>query len=298
MNEPADFFTKLNIIKADDLSAGRQPITANPSCVPVICISTTLSAGEYTRGAGATEDSTNKKYQFTVDNSIRLVILDDALVARTTPISLWISSGFRAIDHAIESYVSPLANTATEEHARAGLRLLVPSLLRCHTDAAHTDIEARQLAQMGAIEAIAALLRVYTPAGGSHAIGHMLGPFGVAHGETSAILLPAVCAYNAAHGANVARQRELAEELWRIDEFKALAERRGFVQGKAELGELVRALTRELGLPTTLKEAGVIGKDKIELLAEYSLADPWAKANPVPLERKEQVLELLGPIIG
>ncbi|KAI0030455.1 putative Fe-containing alcohol dehydrogenase [Vararia minispora EC-137] len=289
-----DFYTKLDMIKPQ---APPERFTAHPPRVPVICVPTTLSAGEYTFGAGATEDETEKKYQFLTGQAVRLLVLDAELVTRTTPSRLWIASGFRAIDHCVEGFVSPLNNTVTEDHAVAGLRLLIPGLIRCRQDVEGTDVEARHLGQMGALEAIAALCRVYTPAGGSHAIGHMLGPFGVSHGETSAILLPAVCDYNAKHNANIEQQRKLASVLWDIEEFRdSVAEKHGLKED-AELGSLLRALTRELGLPTTLKEVGVEGP-RVQKLAEYSLLDPWARTNPVPLKSQEQVLEVLQPVIG
>jgi alcohol dehydrogenase class IV len=293
VNKPDDFHTVLDIIKP---GAYPERFRANAPQVPVICVPTTLSSGEYTLAAGATEDSSNKKYQILTGHAIRLLVLDAALCARTTPVQLWIASGFRAIDHCVEVYVSLLANAVTEDHAVRGLKLLVPALLRAHADPDGHDVDARFTAQMGALEAIAAIFRVYTPAGGSHAIGHMLGPFGVGHGETSAVLLPAVCDYNAKHGANVARQEALVDILWAIDEFKEVGAKRGLKEGEASLGEILRALTRELGLPGTLKEVGVEG-ERVEKLAEYSLLDFWMKTNPVPLETKEQVLEVLGPII-
>lgn len=295
INEPADFHTKLNIIKPDSYEKGIE-FTAKPPQVPVICAPTTLSAGEYTFASGATEDATHKKYQFMSGNSIKLLVLDAALATRTTPPNLWIQSGFRAIDHATEGYVSTLNNKATEEHAVAALELLIPSLLRVRRDEQGEDVEARHLGMMGAIEAIAALSRVYTPAGASHAIGHLLGPLGCGHGETSAILLPAVCAYNAAHGANVEKQRALVNVLWEVEEIRALGAKAGFDKG-TELSTLLRALTRELGLPTSLKEAG-IAADKVDQLAEYSLSDPFILTNPVPLREKKQVLEVLQPVIG
>ncbi|VDB99489.1 unnamed protein product [Peniophora sp. CBMAI 1063] len=297
VNEPADFLAKLDVAKPDALSKSDGFVfTAKPPQVPVICVPTTLSAGEYTFAAGATEDATNKKYQFLTGEAIKLLVLDAALAARTTPSNLWIMSGFRAIDHATEGYVSTLANAATEDHAIAALKMLIPSLLRAHADERGEDIEARHLGQMGAIEAIASVFRIYTPCGASHAIGHMLGPFNVGHGETSAILLPAVCTYNAARGANTERQRALVDVLWDVEEVRALMSKAG-LDKDIGLGALLRALTRELGLPTSLKEVGVVG-ERVDQLAEFSLIDPWIVTNPVPLREKKQVLELLQPAIG
>ncbi|KAI0033298.1 putative Fe-containing alcohol dehydrogenase [Vararia minispora EC-137] len=292
VHTPADFHTKLDIMKP---SAIPKAFTAHPPTIPVICITTTLSAGEYTFAAGATEDETGVKWQFRTGEAVKLLVLDADLVTKTTPSRLWIASGFRAIDHCVESFVSPLCNSLTESHAVAGIQLLVSSLIRCKRDEEGKDVEARRLAQMGAIEAVAAPTRVYTPCGASHAIGHMLGPFGVSHGETSAILLPAVCAYNAKHGANVGRQRRLASVIWGIEEFRSVAAEKHSLEGDAELWRMLRALTRELGLPTTLKEVGVEGEN-VHKLAEYSLLDVFAETNPVPLTSKEQVLEVLQPV--
>jgi alcohol dehydrogenase class IV len=81
------------------------------------------------------------------------------------------------------------------------------------------DEQARFECQAGTMYAIIFVHRKVW-AGASHGIGHMLGPLGkVAHGETSAILLPAVCRYNAKHGGAdvLARQQQVVDRLWRID---------------------------------------------------------------------------------
>ncbi|OCT52214.1 putative Fe-containing alcohol dehydrogenase [Cladophialophora carrionii] len=63
------------------------------------------------------------------------------------------------------------------------------------------------------------------PLGASHAIGHQLGPLGgVGHGETSCILLPAVCKWNARVGANVQRQAYTRDVLLRSPVVRALVE--------------------------------------------------------------------------
>jgi alcohol dehydrogenase class IV len=76
--------------------------------VPVICVSTTLSGGEYTMGCGTTDDRDNQKHQFGFGAAIKLVILDAQLVATTTPPLLFLQSGVRALDHCIEARDSEL----------------------------------------------------------------------------------------------------------------------------------------------------------------------------------------------
>jgi alcohol dehydrogenase class IV len=266
---------------------------AKAPTIPVVCITSTLSAGEFTLGAGATDDRDDKKHQFLVPKAIRLVIFDPEFVTTHTPPRLFLQSGFRSVDHCIESFCSLYCNEVTEMHATMGLKQLVPALLRCKADAdTKADVEARLLCQLATLNAIAASFRVYTPNGASHAIGHMLGPFGVGHGDTSGILLPAVCKYNARHGANVGRQEIVAGILWGIPEMRRLAESKGLKEGTADLGDLLDVLVRGLGMPRTLAEVGV-GRHRLEQLAEYSLLDVWSATNPVPLTEKVQVMEIL-----
>ncbi|KAJ7488291.1 putative Fe-containing alcohol dehydrogenase [Mycena latifolia] len=271
-------------------TVGTLPPAKEPT-VPVVCIVTTLSGGEYTVGAGATDERDNKKHQFIVGKAIKLVILDAKLVTDTTPLSLFLQSGVRAVDHCVEAICSLFCNEVTEMHATKALEQLVPALLRCKVDDAKTDVEARHICQMAVIEALASF-RVYTPCGASHAIGHMLGPFGVGHGETSAILLPAVCKFNARHEANLDRQEIVVSLLWSVPEMRRLAENKGLKQGVADLGDILDLLMRALGLPRTLADVGV-GREKFDQLAEYSLVDVWAATNPVPLKEKAQVMEIL-----
>ncbi|KAF8186135.1 hypothetical protein K438DRAFT_1919912 [Mycena galopus ATCC 62051] len=266
----------------------------NTPTVPVICVSTTLSGGEFTLGCGATDDRDNQKHQFLVAPAIKLIVLDAALVTATTPLLLFVQSGIRALDHSVEALCSVYCNEVTEMHAKASLTRLLPGLLRCNADGeAKAEVEARLLCQMATMDAIASFARVYTPAGGSHAIGHILGPFGVVHGATSAILLPAVCKYNARHSTEAASCQTKAKAiLWGIPEVRQVAERRGLAEGVADLGDLLDALLRELRMARTLAEVGV-GRNRFDSLAKFSVLDPWAVTNPVPLTEEAQVMEIL-----
>jgi alcohol dehydrogenase class IV len=282
------------LLKLPTIAAGTTASPAKKPTVPVICISTTLSGGEFTSACGATDDRDNQKHQFGYGQSVRLVILDAKLVTATTPLRLFLESGIRVVDHCIEALCSEHCNEATEMYAKASLSKLVPGLLRSKVDAeAKADIEARFLCQMASIDAIASVALVYTPVGGSHAIGHVLGPFGVVHGATSGIILPAVCKYNARHSADAASHQEGAKAiLWAVPEMRKLAESKGLVEGIADLGDLLDVLVRAQGMARTLAEVGV-GRDKFEKLAEYGIGDPCAKTNPVPITEAAQVMEIL-----
>jgi alcohol dehydrogenase class IV len=157
--------------------------------VPLICIPTSLSGGEYFSLAGGTDDATHHKQAFMQPGmGSKLVILDAALSIHT-PAFYWLSTGIRGVDHCVETICSLQATEETDKNARTGLRLLVPSLLRSKED--EKDVDARHQSQMGVILAMNGV-RSGVPVGGSHAIGHQLGPLGVPHGVTSCIMLPQV----------------------------------------------------------------------------------------------------------
>lgn len=70
--------------------------------IPLIVIPTTLSAGEHNNGAGPTDPRNNAKCQFRFVQSMTLkVVVLDPQVTLSTPERVWLSSGVRAIDHAV-----------------------------------------------------------------------------------------------------------------------------------------------------------------------------------------------------
>jgi alcohol dehydrogenase class IV len=71
---------------------------------------------------------------------------------------------------------------------------------------------------------------------------------------------------------------------------------RGFPKGEVDLGDVLDAIIRQLGLPRTLGEVGVT-QEHLDDLATNSLRDRWCATNPVPLVNKGQVLEILEMVI-
>lgn len=265
--------------------------TIQVSSIPLICIPTSLSGGEYQHIAGATESETHAKRTFEPMVDPTMVILDPDLCL-ATPQWLWLSSGIRAVDHCIETLCSLQSNSKGDVEAEKGLQKLIPGLLRCKEDA--TDLEARHSCQLGVVSAMAAVSSG-VPLGASHAIGHQLGPLGVGHGETSCILLPAVCKFNAAHGANNDRQQRCKQILLR--DKTVVATLNGQDLEVSDLGDILATVVEKLGLPRSLKDVHV-GRDKLERLANNSLHDIWIKTNAVPIEHASQVLEILEMVVG
>ena len=113
------------------------------------------------------------------------------------------------------------------------------------------------------------------PVGASHAIGHVIGGYGVPHGHTTGVCLPAVLRWN--FDANAERQAHAGAAIG--------------VAGD-ELADAVLGLATKLGVPTRLRDVG-IKREQLDDIAEKSLRDPPMKTNPKPVTTTAQVMEML-----
>ncbi len=259
----------------------------------LICIPTTLSGGEYQGIAGVTDNETREKMLFDPIRDPDLVILDPELCS-TTPQRIWLSTGVRAVDHCVETLCSLQSNERADEHARRGLRTLVEALIRCKEDP--QDLKALHQCQVAVIDAMRAV-SCGVPMGASHAVGHQLGPLGVPHGETSCVMLPAVCAFNTREPVNVQKQAEVVELLLKTPAMTSLLQRKGYDSTKAQLAEILDIFLRDLDMPRTLREVGVEGDEKLRRLARNSLHDHWIKTNAIPITEESQMMELLAMVV-
>ena len=207
----AESMDSLRSVKGSDGKLVPPPCAA-PS-VRQISVPTTLSAGEFSAISGVTDERRNEKELFRHPQIVpRAVILDPAITVHT-PEWLWLSTGIRAIDHCVEGICSHEANAFADAQALRGLTLLYSGLSRVKADP--TDLEARLDCQMGAWLSMGPLASG-VPMGASHGIGYALGAmFGIPHGHTSCIMLPAVMRWNAA--VNLDRQKLVSAAMGHLD---------------------------------------------------------------------------------
>jgi maleylacetate reductase len=241
--------------------------------VRMVAVSTTLSASEFTENAGITQSATNTKQSFRHRLfAPRTVVLDPAATL-DTPEWLLFCTGIRSVDHAVENYCNERASPATEALSLQGLRLLSRALPAIKRNP--HDLAPRLEAQTGMWQAIAPSASG-VPTGASHGIGYALGAtFGVAHGHTSCVMLPAVLRWNAS--VNGERQKALAAAM-------GAPERPTW--------ELVKELIAELDQPTTLRAVG-IKRENLSEIARRALAYHPVKVNPRPIRTEGDVMEIL-----
>ncbi|SCE81659.1 acetaldehyde dehydrogenase / alcohol dehydrogenase [Micromonospora haikouensis] len=183
----------------------------------LVCVPTTSGTGaEVTPFAVITDRRTGKKYPLADYALTPTVAIVDPVLTASMPRAIAADSGFDALTHAIEAYVSVYANDFTDGLALHAIRLIFANLERSVTGGSSTagassaaggsSAAGASLAAGGDAEARERMHNAGTIAGmafGSaflgivHAMSHTLGAtFHIAHGRTNAVLLPHVIRYN------------------------------------------------------------------------------------------------------
>jgi alcohol dehydrogenase class IV len=262
-----------------DLGAHRAPVPARS--IPHIAIPTTLSAGEFTLWAGATDPVRKRKDSYDAPHLVPRVVILDPELARATPTWLWGSTGMRAMDHAVETVCSSAPQPFADALCLRAIEMLNRGLPRCVADP--DDLAARGVCQVAAWMSIVSLPNV--PAGLSHGMGHQLGAVcDVPHGVTSCILLPATLNFN--RSANASRQVLVAEALG-ID-----IQRMSTSSAAAAAADRLRELVRELGIKDRLSDWGV-SEAALREVANAAAEDFMTAMNPRKVDGADQILEIL-----
>ncbi|TQN43050.1 alcohol dehydrogenase [Blastococcus colisei] len=253
-----------------------RPFTGPP--LPIVAVPTTLSAAEYDGIFGMTSSAGVKDLYSDTRLTPRVVVLD-AAVTVLTPERLWLGTGIRALDHAIETYVSRSPTPVTDATALHAIKLLAHNLPASRDPRDHEArvncLVAGWLSMLGVANVTLGL---------SHGIGHQIGGLcDVPHGETSCVMLPAV----------LERVKEVAPQ--RLADIAAAMG--ADVSGRtpeeaATVGvEAVRSFISGLGLPTTLSAVGV-RREQFPALARAAMEDMVVAFAPLDV-READVLELL-----
>src|SRR6266478_2347584 len=247
------------------------PMTAPK--VRQISVPTTIAGGEFSAIAGVTNVGTKVKEMLRHELVMpRAVILDPAITVHT-PEWLFLSTGIRAVDHCVEGLCAREAHPYADAQAMKGLSMLAHALPLVKADAG--DLEARMDCQIGTWLSMGAL-SAGIPMGASHGIGYVLGAaFGVPHGYTSCVMLPAVMRWNKPD--NGERQELVSAAMGHPGE---------------DAAEVLDWFIRDLGMPRSLHDVK-IGPEHFEAIAEQAMATPWIPRNPRKIAGPAQVREIL-----
>lgn len=188
--------------------------------------------------------------------SFKIALLDPRLTV-TQPVSLTATSGYDAISHAVESFVTTKKNPLSRLYSSEAWRLLEANYERVLAEPG--DLEARGAMQLGAYYAGVAIEN--SMLGATHACANPLTKnYGTAHGVAIAVMLPQVVRWNS---AAIADEYEFLLSGARLD---------GRNPGE-HLAHRLEELRRAGGLPESLSAIAVQERD-LPMLAEEA-AKQW-----------------------
>ncbi|MBY0144725.1 bifunctional acetaldehyde-CoA/alcohol dehydrogenase [Neobacillus niacini] len=251
----------------------------------LIAIPTTSGTGsEVTSFSVISDKKSNMKYpladfQLTPD----LAIIDPQFVM-TVPKHVTADTGIDVLTHAIEAYVSVLANDFTDGLALKAIQLVFEYLPKAYRDG--DDELARE--KMHNASTIAGMAFANSFLGINHSLAHALGAeFNIAHGRANALMLPHVIRYNA-QKPNKFMTYPKYEHFIADQRYAEIAKMLGLPAATTEEGveSLVQAIMKlivELELPTSIEESGINKSEferKINVLAEHAFDDQDTIANP------------------
>lgn len=250
-----------------------------------VAIPTTSGTGsEVTSFSVITDKKNSIKYPLADYELTPDVAIVDPQYVMTVPKHVTADTGMDVLTHAIESYVSNMANDYTDGLAMKAIQLVFEYLPIAYHDGSNEL--ARE--KMHNASTIAGMAFANAFLGINHSLAHKIGAeFHIAHGRANTILLPHVIKYNATKPTKFSAFPKY--EYYIADKrYAEIAKALGLPASSTEEGveSLVKAivqLARELDIPMSIKDCGISQKEfdrKVEVLAERAFEDQCTTANP------------------
>lgn len=263
----------LPLAEYDDAIGGDAKITR--PMPPMIAVPTTAGTGsEVGRSAVVTVAQTRRKTVIFSPRLLADVAILDPVLTLSLPSRLTAATGFDALTHNIEAYCAKGDHPMADAIALEGIELIGKHLVTAVTDGKNLEARGAMLkaSMMGAVAFQKGL-------GACHSLAHPLGAeLDMHHGLANALCLPAVLDYNrTAITVRIARIARILGVKGKDVETLAF-----------ECSGKVRALRKELGMPSGLNEAGV-PEDRLAELAALAHADACHQLNPRPCTREDML---------
>ncbi|WDV45068.1 L-threonine dehydrogenase [Clostridiaceae bacterium M8S5] len=246
--------------------------------LPLVAINTTAgTASEMTIFCIITDEERHIKMAIVDKHVTPILAVNDPELMMDMPKSLTAATGMDALTHAIEAYVSTAATPITDACALQAISLISNHLRKAVDNG--KDENARN--QMAYAEFLAGMAFNNASLGYVHAMAHQLGGFyDLPHGVCNAILLPHVQKYNSQVCPE--KLKDIAQSLG--IKVEGLSDK----EGAQSAIDAIIALSKDIGIPSGLKEIGAKEKD-IPTLAENALKDACGITNPKQATHEEIV---------
>lgn len=253
----------------------------------LVAIPTTSGTGsEVTPFAVVTDEVTGIKYPLADYELTPSIAIVDPDLVMNMPRALTAFGGIDAVTHALEAYVSVMANEYSDGQALTALKLLKDYLPSAYRQGARDPVAREKVHNAATIAGIAfanAFLGI------CHSMAHKIGAeFHLAHGLANALLITDVIRYNATDlpvKQAAFSQYDRPKALCRYAEIADHLE----LGGDSDMDKVenlvawVEELKAELDIPASIQAAGVAEADflsKLESVAEGAFDDQCTGANP------------------
>ncbi len=250
-----------------------------------VAIPTTSGTGsEVTSFSVITDKENNVKYPLADYELTPDVAIIDPQFVMTVPKHVTADTGMDVLTHAIEAYVSIMANDYTDGLAMKAIQLVFKHLPTAYRNG--SDEVARE--KMHNASTIAGMAFANAFLGINHSLAHKLGAeFHIPHGRANTILMPHVIRYNAKKPKKFTAFPKY-EHFIANERYAEIARMLGLPASTTEEGveSLVQAivkLAQELDIPMSIEACGVNKKEfdlKVEQLSERAFEDQCTTANP------------------
>ncbi len=250
-----------------------------------VAIPTTSGTGsEVTSFSVITDKANNTKYPLADYELTPDVAIIDPQFVMTVPKGVTADTGMDVLTHAIEAYVSVMANDYTDGLAMKAIQLVFKHLPTAYRNG--NDEVARE--KMHNASTIAGMAFANAFLGINHSLAHKLGAeFHIAHGRANTILMPHVIRYNATKPKKFTAFPKY-EHYIADERYAEIARMLGLPASTTEEGveSLIQAiikLAKELDIPMSIESCGVTKKDfeaKVDQLADRAFEDQCTTANP------------------
>ena len=214
--------------------------------------STSGTATEVTAFSVITDYSKGIKYPLADFNITPDVAIVDPALAQTMPQKLVAHTGMDALTHAVEAYVSTVANSYTDALAMKAIEMVtayLPSSYKGNKESRAQMHDAQCLAGMAFSNALLGIVHSMAHKTGAAFHEGAMANQHLPHGCANAIYLPYVIKYNAHDQRAAERYADIARMLGLAgNSNKALIE---------NLCALIDGMNDKLNIPHTLKEFGV-----------------------------------------
>ena len=249
--------------------------------------STSGTATEVTAFSVITDYEKGIKYPLADFNITPDIAIVDPDLAESMPKKLCAHTGMDALTHAIEAYVSTIANDFTDPLAIKAIQMLYANLYNSFEGVKEAREKVHYAQCMAGMAFSNALLGIV------HSMAHKTGAAykncHIVHGCANAMYLPQVILFNAKDARASKRYAEIAKAVnLKGDTTEELV---------ASLVKSIKDCNKQLDIPSCIKyyEGGMIGEEeflaKLSTVAELAIGDACTGSNPrIPTQEEMEKL--------